>query len=545
VVLISRSAVDESGNSLEAPAAATREGRRTRAVTLAGVALLAALLLVAAWREARQMSPNSDGASVALQAWDLLRGNLLLSGWRTADVSFYTTEMPVYVLVEAIRGLRSDVISIVAAINYTLLVAGAAVVAKGRVRGAEGLTRAAVAVAVMLLPSLTAAATLLEESDHAATAIWVLLALAVLQRSGRRWHGPALAGLIIAWASVGDPLVQVIGAAPLALTGLVWALRRSDRWYLWLVAAAAAGTAAAHLATALLTAAGGWQIVGSGEKFVASTALPGNLAVEAEDFLGLFSADFFGQRTGPALLPILVHLVAAAAVAAAIVIAARRLIRGPAAAPEGEPAAPGGDLIADVLVAAIACNLLAYLLLYPASPGQIREVSPVFGLGAALAGRMLGGPLIRARARPWLAAWTVAVLLAAGPALTGRAAPPQTEPLEGWLTAHHLTSGLAGYWQANGVILASAAGGNPAVEVRPVKGNNGRPVPYRWETYLPAYSPVTNRADFLVLTTGLLGPQPAVTEAGAAREFGAPAHVYRFRQYTILTWNRNILRRLP
>src|SRR5215469_13548659 len=39
---------------------------------------------------------DSDGAAQALQAWDMLHGNLLLRGWRLSDVSFYTTELPQY-----------------------------------------------------------------------------------------------------------------------------------------------------------------------------------------------------------------------------------------------------------------------------------------------------------------------------------------------------------------------------------------------------------------------------------------------------------------
>ena len=39
---------------------------------------------------------GSDGASNALQAWDMLHGNPLLRGWTVTDVSFYTTELPEY-----------------------------------------------------------------------------------------------------------------------------------------------------------------------------------------------------------------------------------------------------------------------------------------------------------------------------------------------------------------------------------------------------------------------------------------------------------------
>jgi len=48
---------------------------------------------------------NSDGASNALQAWAMLHGNPLLRGWQLSDVSFYTTELPQYAALEAIRGL--------------------------------------------------------------------------------------------------------------------------------------------------------------------------------------------------------------------------------------------------------------------------------------------------------------------------------------------------------------------------------------------------------------------------------------------------------
>ena len=63
----------------------------------------------------------SAGAANALQAWDMLHGNLLLRGWTVSDVSFYTTELPEYMGVELIRGLGSDVVH-VAALTYTLLV---------------------------------------------------------------------------------------------------------------------------------------------------------------------------------------------------------------------------------------------------------------------------------------------------------------------------------------------------------------------------------------------------------------------------------------
>ena len=48
----------------------------------------------------------SDGAANAMQAWEMMHGDPLLHGWYVTDVSFYTTELPQYMLVEAVAGLR-------------------------------------------------------------------------------------------------------------------------------------------------------------------------------------------------------------------------------------------------------------------------------------------------------------------------------------------------------------------------------------------------------------------------------------------------------
>ena len=131
-----------SGPAGATRAARRRGGQRTRPTVPAGLArppgLAAAavaagvvLLFFCAQREARQMGVQSDGAGMVLESWAMLHGNLLLHGWHLSDVSFYTTELPEYMLVELVRGLNPDVVRICAALTYTLLVVLAAAVAYG------------------------------------------------------------------------------------------------------------------------------------------------------------------------------------------------------------------------------------------------------------------------------------------------------------------------------------------------------------------------------------------------------------------------------
>jgi hypothetical protein len=126
---------DEFGYGKEAAAGSRLRAvlsRVRRAAWPAGLSVAAVVLFLCALREARTLTVGSDSASIALQAWAMLHGNLLLTGWHLSDVSFYTTELPEYMLVESVRGLRPDVVHVSAALTYTLLVVLAALVAKGR-----------------------------------------------------------------------------------------------------------------------------------------------------------------------------------------------------------------------------------------------------------------------------------------------------------------------------------------------------------------------------------------------------------------------------
>src|SRR5205807_18630 len=82
----------------------------------AALAVAAIVLFLCYLRLSRAVPNGSDGADQALQAWDMLHGNWLLRGWTVGDVSYYTTELPEYVVVELIRGLGQDTVHVAAAV---------------------------------------------------------------------------------------------------------------------------------------------------------------------------------------------------------------------------------------------------------------------------------------------------------------------------------------------------------------------------------------------------------------------------------------------
>jgi hypothetical protein len=497
------------------------------------------------------MGVQSDGAAMELEAWAMLHGNLLLHGWYLSDVSFYTTELPEYALVEMVRGLNPDVARLCAALTYTLLVVLAAAVAYGA-RPADmrtAVVRAGITVAVMLGPTAAATTTLLNDPDHTGTAVPILLALLILDRARRRWWVPPLVAVVLGWALVGDSLVLLIGVAPLVAVGGarafgLLALRRAPlaaAWYdLSLAAAGVAATVGASVLRTLLRANGGFVVSPDKTQFVVpSAAIPGNASETSEDFLKLFSADFFGARLGDWLLVTAVHLAFAAMVAGALVLALRGFRRDAAAAADG--GGGGGDVVAQLLAAAIVINLVAYGLLYPGSVATVREIAPVFALGGALAGRMLAGPLLRRRLGPLLAiGGAAAIVTLVASLVTVIPGQPASVSLARFLSAHHLRNGLAGYWNADSTTLVS----RDRVVMRSVQFHPGHGLSaYRWELDGRLLNPAANHVNFLVATAPAHSPA-TVTAAEAVAQFGRPDRQYRYQGYVIMVWRHNLLSEL-
>jgi hypothetical protein len=516
---------------------------RWPAVIAAGTVAVFCCALV----QARQMGVQSDGAAMVLQSWAMSHGNPLLHGWYVSDVSFYTTELPEYIVIEAVRGIRPDVVTIAAALTYTLLVLLAAAVAvTGGSSRRAGIAGAVITVAVMLGPVPAATNVLLNDPDHVGSAVPVLLALLIVDRLMTRPATPgarlALATAmtaVLGVAAAGDPLILLIGIAPLvAVCGgqVLWhrVLRRQP---LAGVSAEFSLTVAGLLAAAIgvaaprvIRAAGGYTIAPLTKHGAPPGMLPRNAAGLVENFLDLFSA-WPGQLRANAWLAVTgVHLVFACLVAVALIAVLARFLRG-------------ADLVSRLLTAGIVANMTAYALLFTVTTSAVREIGPVFGLGAALAGRVLGEPALRLRLGRLVAVAAAAAVAAAVPTLlTVKPGTPMAADLAGFLDSHHLRAGLGGYWQSNNITVET--GGR--VTVTPVREQAGSGlVPYKWEFDSSRLTSGQNLNFVITTRPGGFGSN-TVTEGEAVALFGKPDRVYReVPGYTILVWRKNLQPTLP
>ena len=525
------------------PGAPAPSGRRKWAWAT-GYAVAAVVLFFCYLRLSGTQKVTSDGASMALQAWDMLHGNLLLHGWTVADVTFWTTELPEYMIIEFLRGLGASDVHIAGAVTYTLLVLLAGLVAKGRATGREGLARVLIASGIMIAPQLgQGTLILLLAPDHTGTGVPLLLIWLILDRGGRRWWVPPAVGALLTVTLVGDRVAEVLAVLPLVLVYGLRAARGLARrgepgrepWFDVAMAGAAAAAYVASVAIGkLVIALGGFQLLPVKLQLAHVHNLPANVWRTADGIMALYGAEFYTHPFGAHTVLTLAHLAGLGMAAAAFVIGIRRF-------PRSE------DPLVSVLTVGIAINVAVYLFsTMPVTIWSTREIAGVLPAGAVLAGRLLAGPVTRARLagrlrlRPLLAVVAAAYLAALGYGMAQRQLPAEGQNLADWLTARHLTNGLTGYGYGPTTTLAS--GGR--VELRQAAFSAGRASPGPEEQQQSWYDPAKHRATFLVLA-----PHPSpfadLTPAQARSIFGRPAHVYHVsREFDVWTYDTNLLTRV-
>ncbi|MGI5247156.1 hypothetical protein [Dactylosporangium sp. CA-139066] len=509
---------------------------RQRLLIGLGCVVAAVGLFLAYLRMAWAFPINGDGASNALQAWDMFHGNPLLKGWALSDVSFYPTELVQYGIVQWFTGVTAGQVHVTAAITYTMIVFLAAVLAKGRTSGREAWLRVGVAVAILLLPVPGIGyQTLLSSPNHTGSAVALLLAWLVLDRLRHRVWAPVLIAVLLGWGAMGDPLVTFVGAAPLAVVCAYRALRSrgADRWYeLSLVAAAAVSVGISRGFRHLLDGLGAFQSPHPPIELAPLADWPHRAWMTAR-MLGVI---FGTHRPGwhPAALEVFLsalHLIGFLVALAAFAVTLVRLVRGSA------------DRLDAVLITAIACDLGAEIVsTISVDLMAAREIAPVLPMGAVLAARY-AGPWLNShryrRAGQGVLAGVLAVFLVTLVVYS----PPRAEPSEAqeaadYLRAQGLTYGLGAYWASNNITVTTER----RVTVAPVVGGGDRLVPFCWQSKDTMYDPAAHDARFVVfeLDRPFYG-----TPEQAERMWGAPVERHDVGKYAILRYNVNLLEGLP
>jgi hypothetical protein len=300
-------------------------------------------------------------------------------------------------------------------------------------------------------------------------------------------------------------------------------------WYeLALAGGAIVSAGVAWLALKLIHRLGGFDVRPPAVALAHLGHVPANAWVAARSVLLLFGADLHAGQNGAQIGIALVHLAGIALAAWAAGRALRRF--------------GTQDLVVQVLTVTLIVLLAAYVVRgNPNVAGSAHEIAAVLPIGAVLAGRLLAGTL--ARGRLLIPALALVLGCYAGieahNALQQRPSDPDAQ-VAAWLAAHHLSYGLADYWNANAMTVDS---GN-RVQVRYVSRVGDKVVQRPWESKSSWYDPAQHDATFLVTPgpANVCSPgTPAWWQAAARATFGPPSGTYRVAGFIILVWSKNVL----
>lgn len=520
-------AADETAQPRLRPGRRLTRFRRSALVAAAFV-VCAAVLFYLYLGQAEAMPVASDGASQALQAWAMLHGNPLLRGWSLSDVSFYSTELPQFMLIEAVRGLNGQVVHLAAAMTYALLVVGVAVLAKGKASGRQGLMRALIASGILLAPPFGVQSTtwvVLNYPDHTGTQVPLLLIWLVLDRMRPRWLVPMLIAVLLTWVQIADTMALYEGVLPIVAVSAIRVIARrrepvkprlAEHWYeLSLAVGALVSAYAATRILLLIRHAGGFDFSPPSTTFSSVSGMSSNVWPKVQTELVVFGANFFGMPLKQALVPLL-HLAGVALVIWAVAVAVRRFIAE-------------DELMTQLLTVTFVTVLGAYTFGFRVGAWEVIGLLPI---GAVLAGRLLPERLTKAGLVMPLAA----VLACYGLLLfeDSRVPPASSDnvAMANWLKAHNLRYGLARYWHANSITLDS--GGQ--VQVRAITSQGNQFLLTHWNTDSSWYNPRLHKATFIIL--------PADAWASLRSVYGAvgrPVRTYRLGLYVVMVWRKNLL----
>ncbi len=496
---------------------------------------------------------QSDSASVVLEGHAMAEGNVLLHGWTVAADSFWLTNDALTGLFGLAEGVGPALLHQVPVAIDVVLVGLATWLARPRSGGLRPWTGAALAFAIVGLPSLLTVHLLLQDAGHTATILYCLLAFAcfISGEFTKRW---LLGVAALAVAVLADPFSLVVGVLPIAAAGGLWAVCER-RWQSLSVpvAGAALAVALAKLGRLAVERLGGFH-TSAAPLLVPPHQWPDNLRGGAV-LLWHLAGGGIPPSPSPARLLIsagtsLGAALAAAGLAMGTYELVRDLVQGRrrAAGPIADRGAPEWHLD-HLLTAAVYADMAVFVVLAQSpSAGDVgRYLIPALVYGAVLAGRRLGSALGRWPGRPALVLATI--VAACGLAYLGGFAaglrgpvtydPPQQ--LAEWLSSQHLHHGWGGYWQSSVVTVDS----RQAVIVRPVRTVNGRLTPLIGNASTAWYTdPAKGDRRFVAFNPGEYVSGEAsvsIDSASAQATFGPASEVHQVGPYEVLVWDHPLV----
>ncbi len=468
---------------------------------------------------------NSDQASFLMYTKSILDGNILLKGWSLSTVSYYTTEVPFFILGLLIFGFTEKVIYIITAINYSALVLLIVYICAFDENGYFSIKKALISFSLTFILAFIFSRWGLLSPDHLVAYSYIIicfLSIRLIEKNGKAIYYGIYAFFLVLTV-IGDSFSLYILVVPLIIVSLLNLLREGPkRTFILLLITTCICVLFSKGILKVIEISGGFTVPGIGNselRFVEFSSLGNSFNLFFYGLLDLFGVDLFGKAVYSLDTVFgLIHLGGLCLFLLTLYVGIKKIGKQ--------------TFESQIMIVAILMNLLEYLFGSVAiDRTTVRYLVPSLLFGIILITSFVNeNPYVQRK--PILLFFSCFVLIVSSfPPISFSRPLARTNKLSSFLLDHHLEYGYAGYWNAS-IITVHTQG---KVSVRPVIAENGWVIqPYHW---LSEDSWYQNSARFIIIDKD---NSFNISYRSGTNTFGTPDIIYTLDDYTIFVWNRNI-----
>lgn len=506
------------------------------------------LFFVYAYFSASHNHFNSDTLQSYNEVYSVINGNILLQNWILSLDNFYFTALPLNLLFYWISNHSWRVIYLAPLVNFLIMIASALFICKSQNLTTHSKYLCSFSLIYLIGFPCGPSSMFLSSDLHIGTITLCLLALLLLKdalmHKHFHWIRGLLGGTLVFFAVASDPFAQIFFVLPF-LTTISLQTWLNQKIHLSTIKSFAFISAAAVLGAMLP------DIISHHHGFHISPALVMGQFVTTpnhaiRNIIGVvFALRILFSATPAALsgwpIPTLIAGTRLIFLVGVTLLILRATLRA--------PSEPSNGVVHFLILASVTLfaadglgadfrNAIGTGALFPG--GATRYVTPAFvflSIAAAVEGARIWSTV---RSRLILKAGYAAAAILALPFLFGvvqrlatqiATTPPfitsPSRELAEFLTSHHWTRGISGYWTAGKVQAES----HHKIIIAPVVNASGRLVPYRWNTDTANFKLVIPHPQFVAFRTQNAA---GINISSAKKTTGDASVVYHVGAFTVV-----------
>ncbi len=477
---------------------------------------------------------NSDNSAPVLEAHSILKGNIQLKGWNLSSDNFYTIDLPFYIIVESIVGIKSYIPALVPTIIYLLTIIASLYLSTINLFNKEKIYSLIISFGLIATAPIFYLNQTLVGPDHVGTILFILISFILIFKILKkgRYNYYLIPFFIISFMYLfGDPLSRYIGIIPIILFSIFFYFyeeRKNKVSYILIGGSAILSLILSLILRGYTLQLGFFNLIKISNTFVNLSQLNTHIYYFFYSLLKIQGAYFFGETifSKNTLLDLLRFLILIL-ILFSIYLFCKKSFKSPININKI-------DKLNFLLITSFILNILAFIfanITVNVYTSRYLMFLPI--LGGLLLARYLSPYIAKHKIYPIITVLIVFFLFFVLIDKSSHIHKPMNIPQEKisvFLKKHNLKYGYGSYWNSATITLYS----ENKVKVRQVLSYNNKLYPYLW---LSNYNWYTRKADFVIF-----GNQKTkiITKEIAINSFGKPYKEYKIDGYTILAWNYNI-----